>query len=260
MGKLVKLISLMSIVLFSAYSFAKLPESVKIGTDASYAPFELKDSSGKIVGFDIDLADALCERVNIKCTYVVTDFDGLIPSLLARKIDLIVSSLSITEKRQKQIDFSNKLFSANPRLIAASGSPLLPTAESLKGKRVGVEQGTTQEHYANEKWRPNGVQVISYQNQLQVYSDLKAGRLDVAFQDEVTGDEGFLKQSEGKGFAFAGEALEDLTYFGEGTGIGFRKQDTELREAFNKALAEILADGTYKKINDKYFTFNVYGK
>lgn len=259
MNSVIKLLIAGSLTILSSYTLAKLPESVKIGSDTSYAPFEYRDSNGEIAGFDVDLTNEMCHRLNLTCRYVSVDLDGLIPSLLSRKIDLIVSALSITEKRQKQIAFSDKLFAVNSRLIAPEGSLLVPTVASLKGKRVGIEQGSTQEQYANAHWRPEGVVVVYYQNQLQIYSDLKAGRLDASFQDEVTADEGFLKQPQGKGFAFAGESVADEHYFGVGTGIGFRKQDTELREAFNRVLAEMLADGTYKKINDKYFDFDIYG-
>lgn len=238
---------------------AKVPESIKIGSDTSYAPFDFIDKNGEISGFNIEITKALCEKAKIKCEFQTTDFDALIPSLLSRKIDMISSSLMMTEKRKKQIAFSDEIFITNSRLIAKKDSDLLPTIESLKGKRVGVEQGTSQEHFANDKWRPNGVVIVPYQNQLQVFSDLAAGRLDAALQDEVTGSYAFLKQPQGKDFAFAGDVLSDKGYFDVGVGLGFRKKDDELREAFNQALVEILNDGTYKKINDKYFDFSVYG-
>ena len=183
----------------------------------------------------------------------------LIPSLKAKKIDAIISSLSITEKRQQEIAFSEKLYAADSRLIAAKGSPIQPTIDSLKGKHVGVLQGSTQEGYANANWREKGVDVVAYQNQDLIYSDLAAGRLDAAFQDEVAASEGFLKQSAGKEYAFAGPSVKDKKYFGDGTGIGLRKDDTELKAAFDKAFNELRKDGTYDKLAKKYFDFNVYG-
>ena len=239
--------------------FAQSGKALRIGTDTTYAPFSSKDAKGEIIGFDIDLGNELCQRIEAKCTWVTSDFDALIPSLKAKKIDAIISSLSITDKRQKEILFSEKLYAADPRLIAAKGSPLQPTLASLKGKHVGVLQGSTQEAYANGEWRVNGVDVIPYANQDLIYADLVAGRLDAALQDEVAGSEGFLKQPAGKDFAFAGPAVKDKHYFGDGTGIGLRKNDTELKAALDKALAEMRADGTYDKLASKYFNFNVYG-
>ncbi|MBS0846804.1 lysine/arginine/ornithine ABC transporter substrate-binding protein ArgT [Citrobacter sp. JGM124] len=242
---------------FSA--FAQSGQALRIGTDTTYAPFSSKDVKGEIIGFDIDLGNELCQRIQAKCTWVSSDFDALIPSLKAKKIDAIISSLSITDKRQKEILFSDKLYAADSRLIAAKDSTLQPTLASLKGKHIGVLQGSTQEAYANAEWRPNGIDVIPYANQDLIYADLAAGRLDAALQDEVAASEGFLKQPAGKDFAFAGPSVKDKQYFGEGTGVGLRKNDTELKASMDKALAEMRADGTYDKLASKYFNFNVYG-
>lgn len=257
MKTLVKALFIMGGIIFPLVSHAALPDTIKVGADTSYAPFDFINAEGEITGFNIEITQALCEKAQVKCIFQSTDFDALIPSLLARKIDMISSSLMMTEKRKKQIAFSDEIFRTQSRLITKEGSDLLPTVESLAGKRVGVEQGTAQEHFANDKWRSHGVTIVPYQNQLQVFSDLAAGRLDAALQDEVTGSYAFLKQPQGKGFAFAGEVLSDKDYFDVGVGLGFRKNDDQLREAFNQALKAIIADGTYKKINDKYFDFNV---
>ena len=282
MKKSILALSLLVGLSTAASSYAALPETVRIGTDTTYAPFSSKDAKGDFVGFDIDLGNEMCKRMQVKCTWVASDFDALIPSLKAKKIDAIISSLSITDKRQQEIAFSDKLYAADSRLIAAAyslsekaisdklyaadsrliaakGSPIQPTLDSLKGKHVGVLQGSTQEAYANETWRSKGVDVVAYANQDLVYSDLAAGRLDAALQDEVAASEGFLKQPAGKDFAFAGSSVKDKKYFGDGTGVGLRKDDAELTAAFNKALGELRQDGTYDKMAKKYFDFNVYG-
>lgn len=240
-------------------AFAAVPKNIKIGTDPTYAPFESKNASGELVGFDIDLAKELCKRIQTKCTFVESDFDALIPSLKAKKIDAIISSLSITEKRQEEIDFTDKLYAANARLIAKAGTTITPTLDSLKGKRVGVLQGSTQEAYANAMWQPKGIDVVAYANQDLIYADLSAGRIDVAFQDEVAGSEGFLKQPAGKGYVFAGPSVKDDKFFGVGTGMGLRKDETDLKNALNKAFADMRKDGTYDKFAKKYFDFDVYG-
>ncbi|SLM62326.1 MULTISPECIES: lysine/arginine/ornithine ABC transporter substrate-binding protein ArgT [Dickeya] len=259
MKKMLKLLPL-ALALAAGSAFAEVPKNIKIGTDPTYAPFESKDATGQLVGFDIDLAKELCNRIQANCTFVESDFDALIPSLKAKKIDAIISSLSITEKRQQEIAFSDKLYAANARLIAKKGSPVLPSLEALKGKRVGVLQASTQEAYANQYWQPKGVEVVAYQNQDLIYADLSAGRIDAAFQDEVAGSEGFLKQSAGKDYAFAGPAVKDDKLFGVGTGMGLRKNETELKAALDKAFAAIRKDGTYDKLAKKYFDFNVYGE
>ena len=145
------------------------------------------------MGFDIDLGNELCSRIKVKCTWVGSDFDSLIPSLKAKKIDAIISSLSITENASRKSPSLTSSTRPTPALIAAKGSPIQPTLESLKGKHVGVLQGSTQEAYGNERWRSHGVDVVAYQNQDLIYSDL-AGSPDAALQDEVAASEGFLKQ------------------------------------------------------------------
>ncbi len=259
MKKQVLALSLLLALSSAGSAFAAAPKTLRIGTDPTYAPFETKNAQGQLVGFDIDLANEICKRMETKCTYVESDFDALIPSLKAKKIDAIISSLSITEKRQQEIAFSEKLYAANARLIAPKGSPIQPTDASLKGKNIGLLQGTTQETYANQYWRPKGVTITPYANQDLVYQDLTAGRIDAAFQDEVAASEGFIKQPAGKGYAFAGPAVKDQKIFGVGTGIGMRKDDAELKAAIDKAFDEIRKDGTYDKLAKKYFDFDIYG-
>jgi lysine/arginine/ornithine transport system substrate-binding protein len=232
---------------------------IRFGVDPSYAPFESKNAKGELIGFDIDVGKAICEKVNAKCVWVENDFDGMIPALKARKIDAILSSLSMTEKRMQQIDFSDKVFYTPTRMVAKIGSGLLPTADSLKGKAIGVEQGTIQETYARTYFEPSGVKVVSYQNQDQVYADLKSGRLDASLQDAVQANIGFLKTPNGEGFELAGPELKDTKILGSVAAIGLRKGEADLKNALNKGLAEILKDGTYQALAKKYFDFDVYG-
>ncbi|WP_027799780.1 ABC transporter substrate-binding protein [Paraburkholderia dilworthii] len=253
-----KLALCVALAVMATGALAKEWKTVRIGVDASYPPFESKAASGQVVGFDVDLTKALCTKMNVKCVWIEQDFDGIIPALKGKKFDAIVSSLTVTDKRREQIDFSDKLFDAPARMIAKAGSPLLPTAESLKGKRIGVEQGTTQEAYAKAYWQPKGVTVVPYQNQDQVYADLTSGRLDAALQDEIQADAGFLKTPRGKGFAWAGPEVKDPKTIGEGTAIGLRKDDTDLKTMFNRALAQVHQDGTFTKLEKQYFDFEIY--
>lgn len=151
--KLVLSLSLVLAFSSATAAFAAIPQKIRIGTDPTYAPFESKNAQGELVGFDIDLAKELCKRINTQCTFVENPLDALIPSLKAKKIDAIMSSLSITEKRQQEIAFTDKLYAADSRLVVAKDSAIQPTIESLKGKRVGVLQGTTQKRSATNTGR-----------------------------------------------------------------------------------------------------------
>ena len=257
-----KLLAALTVALLATVSIgahAKDWTTIRFGVDASYPPFESKGSDGKLVGFDIDLGNEICKRVHAKCVWVENDFDGMIPGLKAKKFDGVLSSMSMTPQRAEQVAFSSKLFNTPTRLVAKKGSGILPTAESLKGKTVGVEQGTIQETYAKTYWEAKGTKVVPYQNQDQVYADLLSGRLDAALQDAVQAEIGFLKTPRGAGFDFVGKNLDDPKILGNGAGIGMRKEDTDLKAKVDKAIADIIKDGTYKKLEKKYFDFDVYG-
>ncbi|SAL55975.1 cationic amino acid ABC transporter, periplasmic binding protein [Caballeronia terrestris] len=253
--------SLIAVTSLTAVTAAQAKDysTIRFGVDASYPPFESKGPDGKLVGFDVDLGNEICARLKAKCVWVENDFDGMIPALKAKKFDGVLSSMSMTPQRAEQIAFSSKLFNTPTRLVTKKGSGLLPTPESLAGKNIGVEQGTIQETYAKTLWAPKGAKVTPYQNQDQVYADLISGRLDGALQDAVQAEIGFLKTPRGAGFDFAGKDIVDPKILGNGAGIGLRKEDTDLKTKIDKAIADIIKDGTYKKIEKKYFDFDVYG-
>ncbi|AOI65173.1 ABC transporter substrate-binding protein [Burkholderia territorii] len=232
-------------------------KEIRFGVEASYAPFEYKTPDGKLTGFDIDIGNAVCAKLKTKCVWVENDFDGLIPALQARKFDVINSDMTITEQRKHAIAFTDPIYTIPNQLIAKQGSGLLPTPQSLKGKRVGVLQGTIQEAYAKKKWAPAGVDVVPYQTQDLAYADLKSGRLDATFQDSEAGSKGFLTKPQGQGFGFAGGTVSDAEILGSGVGFGLRKNDAALKTALDQALKELKADGTIDNLAKKYFSVPV---
>ncbi|WP_018152352.1 ABC transporter substrate-binding protein [Leeia oryzae] len=232
-------------------------KTIRFGTEASYAPFESKSPSGELIGFDIDLGNALCAELKAKCEWVESSFDGLIPALQSKKFDVISAAMNITEKRLKNIDFTVPLYVAPTRLVARTGSQLLPDANALKGKRIGVLQGSVQENYAKTVWSPAGVEVVSYQDQNLVYSDLANGRLEGTLVDAISASDAFLKKPAGKGFAFAGPRLQNPAIFGVGVGLGVRKGDASLKNALNTAFARLKSNGTYDRLMKKYFDFDI---
>ncbi|MEM5342910.1 ABC transporter substrate-binding protein [Paraburkholderia azotifigens] len=238
-------------------SHARELTELRFGVDPTYAPFESKAPDGKLVGFEIDLGNEICRRLHTKCVWVETAFDGIIPALQGRKFDAILSAMSVTPKRETQVAFSTPLFNTPSSLIGRTGAAILPAVDSLKGKNIGVAQGSTQEAYAKAYWAPAGVNVVSYGNQELVYTDLRAGRLDATLTDMISGSEGFLKTPQGKGYGFLGSPVNDPKTLGKGAAIGLRKDDAELRTLINQAIGEMIKDGTYQKIERRYFDFDV---
>ncbi|MCQ2998938.1 ABC transporter substrate-binding protein [Pseudomonas syringae] len=253
-----KLIAIVLLAAVSSTAFSKDITTIRFGVDPTFAPFESKSPQGTLEGFDIDLGNAICAQLKAKCVWVETSFDSIIPALKAGKFDAILSAMSINETRARQVTFSDKLYNSPTRLIAKAASALLPTAESLTGKTVGVAQGSTQEAYAKAKWAPNGVNVVSYTNQDLIYPELINGRIDATLTDAVVGDSGFLQTPRGKGYSFAGGPIRDKVLLGEGVGIGINKSNKQMIDAINLALRAIHENGTYDAIQKKYFSFDIY--
>ena len=245
-------------LLASAVAEADDKRKVKIGTEGAYPPFNSIDSDGKLVGFDIEIADALCAAANFECEYVVQDWDGIIPGLIAKKYDAIIASMSITPKRKEVVDFTGKYYNTPAKFVAAKGAGLDISPAGLAGKAVGVQRATIHEDFLKATF-PD-IDVRPYATQDEANADLVSGRVDLVMADSVALLEGFLGTDEGKGFEFVGPDYSDPKFHGDGAGIAIRQGEDDLREAFNAAIQKIREDGTYEKINAKYFDFDVYGK
>ncbi|WP_249937316.1 ABC transporter substrate-binding protein [Roseateles sp. DAIF2] len=240
---------------------AQAPEwkKIRIGVEGAYPPFSEVGPDGKLKGFEIDYALALCAEIKAECTLVQQEFDGLIPALQARKIDAIIASVSITDERKKTIAFSAPYYSTPARLAAKADAKLDISPAGLKGKKVGVQRATIHEKFAADTFK--GAEIVRYATQDQVFLDLKSGRLDATVADMVATDLGFLKTPAGKGFAFIGPSYTDPKYFGAGVGVGLRKADEKtLAKKFNDAIGALKSNGTFKKLNDKYFEYDIAPK
>lgn len=244
---------------FAASSQAADMKELRIGQDPTYEPFEYKTPDGKLVGFEVDIANALCAQMKRKCVFVDQSWEGIIPSLMAKKYDVIISSMSRTEERRKTVDFSDKIYNTPQTIVAKKGSTINGSPASLKGKKVGVLKGSVQETYAVKVLEPAGATVVGYPTTQDSYLDMESGRIDAVVADMVEVRSGLLTKPEGKPFAIVASDLVD-PMFVEGTGAALRKQDTKLLAQINEAIKTIRANGTYKKIADKYFDFDVYGK
>jgi arginine/ornithine transport system substrate-binding protein len=236
---------------------APLPATVRLGVEGAYPPFSEIGTDGKIKGFDIDIGNALCERMKVRCVQVQLEFDAMIPALRAKKIDAVLASMSITPERLKAVDFTDRYYRTPSRMVVKAGAPFEITPEGLEGRRVGVQRNTIQDRFATATFK--GAEIVRYGKGDETFLDLRSGRVDAVLADMVNADLGFLKTPAGAGFAFKGPSYDDPAFFGSGAGIALRKGDTALRDAMNAALAAIRADGTYQQIADRYFGFDIYG-
>lgn len=250
-------------VLASVLSTAALaadPQVLRIGTDATYEPFEYKPPDGQLVGFEIDLGRALCEEMKRRCEFVESPWDAIVPSLQARKFDLILSGMTVTDARRKTVAFSDKITDIPYRVVVRADSGLDGSPASLKGRKLGVLKGSTEADYAQKHYAKAGASIQRYESTQQVYLDLANGRLDATLGNLVEMKMGFLAKPEGKPFAFAHYEMKDPVVLGYGTGAAMRKADAKLLAEFNAALKAVRAKGVYQKIAARYFDFDVYGQ
>jgi arginine/ornithine transport system substrate-binding protein len=243
----------------AAPAHAQAPDwkKVRIGVEGAYPPFSEVGTDGKLKGFDIDIAMALCAHIKAECTLVPQEWDGMIPALQARKFDAIIASMAITEERKKVVNFTDKYYNSPARMVARVDARYDASPSGLSGRKIAVQRSTIHDRYVTAIFKSS--QIVRYAKQDDVYLDLVAGRVDVALLDAVAADQGFLKKPNGKGFGFIGAPLDDPKYFGDGSGIAVRKIDSALQAKLNAAIVAIRADGSYKAIAAKYFDFDIYG-
>ncbi len=228
-----------------------------ICVEGAYPPFSETLDDGSVVGFDIDIANALCAKIGETCEMVKVNWDHIIPALIAGDCDAIVASMSDTAERRRLIDFTVPYYRMPVRFVAPEGAGLTDTPEALAGKVVGVQRGTTNQSYMTAHYPATPLKL--YGNQEHVLLDLTLGRLDAVLGEEQQLEVGFLKTPAGQGFAFVGVPHYDPSIQGDGAAIGVRKSDTALRDRLSAAIAAIRADGSYAAIDAKYFDVDIYG-
>lgn len=245
-------ISLINILFLSITANAQT-NTLIFATEATYPPYEYLDNTGKIQGFDIDIANAICDHLKMQCKIINQAFDSLIPGLQLGKFDAIIAAMNITPERKKQVDFTDSYYKNPALIVAPRNKKLSMDANALKNKTIGVQSGTTFGPYLQSKYG-NNIQVKTYDSEEAAFLDLKTGRLDA-----VMGDEPLVilwLKNNNKDYEVIGQPVDDQNYFGEGLGIAVKKGNTALLQKLNQAIAKIKADGTFQKILDKNFGAN----
>jgi polar amino acid transport system substrate-binding protein len=230
---------------------------LKIGTEGAYPPFNNLTADGKLEGFEIDIAKALCVEMKAECEFVAQDWDGIIPGLEAKKFDAIVASMSITEERKQKVDFTKKYYQSPSAIVVPKDSTIGGVRpEDLEGKIIGVQVGTTNLNYAEANYR--GAEIKSYPTADEYKLDITNGRVD-AIMDDIIVLRGFVESEAGACCKVVGTIKPDPKIHGEGVGVAIRKGETELVGKFNAAIDAIRASGKYDEIAKKYFDFDIYG-
>ena len=245
-------------------------DKIRVGiSPEAYPPFTSFNAKNEWEGFEIDLLAALCKQMDADCPIVSIAWDGLIPALTGKKIDIIFNSMSITEERMKVIDFSDKYYNSPAGLIGGKDAPKVTTTANpdgkggmianpadLKGKTIGVQTATIHADYAQKYFKDSTVKV--YDTADNHNADLVAGRIDYALLDSVAADD-FAKANAAKGIE-AKLVVPGDPIFGVGAGAGLRKGDAKLKDKLNAAIKAVRASGEYDMVAKKYFNFNIYGE
>ncbi|MBL8908685.1 MAG: transporter substrate-binding domain-containing protein [Rhizobiales bacterium] len=229
---------------------------LKIGTEGTYAPFSFFAPDGKLTGFDIEITQAMCDAAKLTCKFETLDFDGMIPALNQRKLDALAVGFSITEKRKKQVAFTDSYRTSDKRFVTCRPDVFKDVSpETLKSRVIGTQSGTSSADYFKSFYPESEIRL--YKSMDEAFQDLGAGRLDLAMATEPVGYDFISKHGNGT-CAFVGPRIKDEKFFGSGVGIAFRLDETELVDKFNAALKTIRDDGTYEAINARYFPFSIY--
>ena len=244
------LLAVAAALVFAAPALAA--DKLRIGTEGAYPPFNQIDASGNVTGFDVEIAKALCVKMQAECEIITSDWDGIIPALNAKKFDFIAASMSITDERKQAVDFTDPYYTNKLQFIAPKSVDFKTDEASLDGKVIGAQRATIAGTWLEDNLG-DVVEVKLYDTQENAYLDLASGRVDGVLADKLVNWE-WLKSDAGKDFEFKGEPVFD----DDKIGIAVRKGDDALRERLNSALQAIVEDGTYQQINDKYFPFSIY--
>ncbi|MDH4986162.1 ABC transporter substrate-binding protein [Aminobacter anthyllidis] len=247
--------SLAALLSAAGGAWAQDAAKLKIATEGAYPPFNSLTADGKLIGFDVDIANALCTQMKVECEIAAQDWDGIIPALQGKKFDAVVASMTITEERKKQVLFTDKYYTTPLALIAAKTSELTsPEPDALKGKTVGAQASTTQSIYAEDRYAKAGAEVKLYPTQDEAVADLTNGRLDAVVADKFVLVD--WMKTTGQDCC---KMIGDLKGTESETGIAVNLENAALRDKLNAAIDAIVKDGTYAKINAKYFDFDIYG-
>ena len=242
---------ILAISLLSTSTLAFAQQSISFGTNATYPPFISKNAQGQFIGFDIDLINAICQKLQAKCTVTDTSFESLVPSVLNNKYDAVFGGITVTKKRAKVIAFT-QIYKQNPTTyIVEKNKPLLLTKQGLKGEVIGYQQGNMFQDYLKATYG-NSVTIKSYPSDGLAMVDLRAGRINAIMVDKLVG-QSLLKETKDDNLTLQGNIYSDK-YFGKGVGIGLKKGNTKLLNQLNKAIDQLRQDGTLAKLDKKWFS------
>jgi polar amino acid transport system substrate-binding protein len=224
---------------------------IKIGTEGAYPPYNNLNAKKELEGFEIDYMNDLCARMKVKCTWVVQDWDGIIPALLANKYDVIVAGMNATDERRKRVDFTSVYTIIPPAIIAAkshASTDISPAA--LKGKAIATQGSTIHANYLEAFYK--GVDIKLFPTQEEANLALAQGRVDFVLADKLSLQD-FLDAKGKDCCKMIADVKRDPKIHGDGVAMAVRKGEDALKALLSKAIDESMKDGTHEKARAKWF-------
>ncbi len=257
----IKLIAISVIAMLSTFNVSA--ETLRVGMECTYAPFNYKTAEGELAGYDVDVAKGVAKIIGADFEYVCQEWDGMIPALLANKFDLIIASMSITDKRMKKIDFSGPYRFSTGQIVGSKKTKVnlfdgagKPIPGNFDGLKVGLERATTYSSWFKETLP--GANVVLYDSSESLYLDLQNGRVDIIMTNPMKAHLKFLAKTDGAGYEFKGPVVDEVKFFGIGVGIGMRQGQAELKGKLNGALKQLINSGDLESYAKKIFPFKLH--
>ena len=243
-------------LLFAVPAHSDAP--LRLAVDVPFEPFEYRLPDGTLTGFEVELGEEVCRRIERECEWVEQGWDGIIPGLLARKYDAIMSSMAITDARREQVLFSEPYYSNPSVWVTLTGQEIdIEDHEALEGLSVGVQRGTIRDEYITDTYG-DLVDVRRYATGEDLAVDVRAGRIDAGFMYYPLALSSLQVNAEGSGIVTRSPLIrEPKSYFGHGVAAAFHPRNEALAEQFNEALREIKQDGTYDELMHKYVDYDI---
>jgi polar amino acid transport system substrate-binding protein len=249
-------LSSIAVICGNASSAASEDDRIKIAVEGAFPPFNYLDSANQLQGFDVDVAKALCQAASLKCEFVIQEWTGMIPSLLAKRYDAIISSMSMSSERREKVAFTKRYYDSPSVFIVRKGSNLAGTSpEDLKAVKLGVTSATSQEAYVKKFY--GSVSTRVFQASPDLYKGLADGSVDIILEDKLAVYDWLANTKAGSCCEFKSSDIKNAEYFGDGAGIAVRPSDSHLPARLNAALDTIQSNDVYDTINAKYFPFSI---
>lgn len=248
-------------LLVAGSALAGAPQNLRVAVDGNYPPFSMVDQKGRLTGFDIEMADEICKRIQAKCTKVRVPWEDMVDSVNTGKAEMVVASTSITPSRRLRVAFSNRYYHTPAMFMRRKGDSRVDgLVGDMRGKVIGVQRLTTHDQFITTELG-NVATIKRFTTVGDLVNALMSKQVDTILADAWALQSGPMKDKVASSkLEMIGPPYINSRWFGEGIGVVMAKSQTDLKTEVDRAIASMRDDGTYTRIASKYFNYDVYGQ